>query len=291
MFAMVRGFWLMHMKRMYRLLVSSFIVALLSGPLSAGNSPGVRAVTRPSADITLSFVQPGRIAQVPFKEGDTVKAGEMLVRQDDAAEQVQLAQLKAQADDTTQIRASEASLAQKKVDLEKLEKAAASNAATFLEVEHAKLEVTIAQLSLELAKFEHEIAGRKYEEYRIRVENMQLKSPVDGRVEKIDVEVGESANALADVIQVVKTDPLWIEAPVPLAEATGLKTGATAQIQFVDSGAAATAEGRVISIGAVADAASGTLRVRIEVPNKTPRPAGEHVMVTFAGAGQKTTGQ
>jgi hypothetical protein len=31
----------------------------------------------------------------------------------------------------------------------------------------------------------------------------------------------------------------------------------------------------------VADAASDTLRVRIEVPNQAKRPAGEHVLVTF----------
>jgi len=279
----------MFVKRMRRLAVSSLVVALVSCPVLAGSGPGVRAITRPSSDITLSFVQPGRIAQVLFKEGDMVKAGEVLVRQDDAAERVQLAQLKAQSEDVTQIRASEASLAQKKVDLEKLEKAAASNAATFLEVEHAKLDVTIAQLSLELAKFEHEQAGRKYEEYEIRVENMRLQSPIDGRIEKVDVEVGESANATADVIQVVRIDPLWIDAPVPLVEAIGLKSGVTARIQFVGSGSeASTAEGRVIFVAAVADAASGTLRVRMEVPNKTGRPAGEHVLVTFAGEGQRT---
>jgi RND family efflux transporter MFP subunit len=281
----------MFMRRTCDLVLLSLVVALLWRPSPAGVSTGagVRAITRPSADITLSLVQPGRIAQVPFKEGDMVKAGEVLVRQDDAAEQVQLAQLKAQADDITQIRASEASLAQKKVDLEKLEKAAASNAATFLEVEHAKLDVTIAQLSLELARFEHEQAGRKYEEQRIRVDNMRLKSPIDGRIEKVDVEVGESANTLADVIQVVRIDPLWIDAPVPLAEAMGLKSGVTARIQFVGSGGeSSSAEGRVIFVAAVADAASGTLRVRMEVPNKTGRPAGEHVLVTFAGEGQRT---
>ena len=131
---------------------------------------------------------------VHFKEGDAVKTGQALVQQDDAAEQVLLAQLKAQSEDMTQIRASEASLAQKKVDLQKLEKAAASNAATALEVEHAKLDVTIAQLSLELARFEHEQAGRKYQEQKVRVENMLLKSPIDGYIEKIEVEVGESVN-------------------------------------------------------------------------------------------------
>ena len=138
----------MFTRRSCNLIWLSLVVTSFSSPSLAGVSTGVRAITRPSADITLSFVQPGRIAGVAFKEGDIVKAGDVLVRQDDAAEQVQLAQLKAQSEDTTQMRASEASLAQKKVDLEKLQKAAASNAATFLEVEHAKLDVTIATIIL-----------------------------------------------------------------------------------------------------------------------------------------------
>jgi RND family efflux transporter MFP subunit len=253
-----------------------------SGGASPSLAGGIRAITKPSADVAQSFVQPGRIAGVHFKEGDAVKAGQALVQQDDAAEQVLLAQLRAQSEDMTQIRASEASLAQKKVDLQKLEKAAASNAATALEVEHAKLDVTIAQLSLDLARFEHEQAGRKYQEQKIRVENMQLKSPIDGYIEKIEVEVGESVNTTIEVIRVVQVDPLWIDAPVPLAQAVGLKAGMTARVELAESGKKGSiGEGRISFVGAVADAASGTLRVKIEVPNKARRPAGEHVLVSF----------
>jgi len=252
------------------------------GGASPSLAGGIRAITRPSADVAQSFVQPGRIAGVHFKEGDAVKVGQALVQQDDAAEQVLLAQLKAQSEDMTQIRASEASLAQKKVDLQKLEKAAASNAATALEVEHAKLDVTIAQLSLDLARFEHEQAGRKYQEQKIRVENMQLKSSIDGYIEKIEVEIGESVNTTIEVIRVVQVDPLWIDTPVPLAQAVGLKAGMTARVELAESGKKGLiGEGRIIFVGAVADAASGTLRVRIEVPNKARRPAGEHVLVSF----------
>jgi RND family efflux transporter MFP subunit len=253
-----------------------------SGAASLSAAGGIRAITKPSADVAQSFVQPGRIAAVHFKEGDAVKAGQALVQQDDAAEQVLLAQLKAQSEDITQIRASEASLAQKKVDLQKLEKAAASNAATALEVEHARLDVTIAQLSLELAQFEHEQAGRKYQEQKVRVENMLLKSPIDGYIEKIEVEVGESVNTTTEVIRVVQVDPLWIDVPVPLAQAAGLKAGMTARVELAESGKKGLiGEGRIIFVGAVADAASDTLRVKIEVPNKARRPAGEHVLVSF----------
>lgn len=259
---------------------SAVIIAAMAVPVFANSETGIAAITNPSADITLSFVQPGHIAKVHFKEGDAVKAGQVLVQQDDAVEQARLAQIEADAQNMTNIEAGKASLAQKRVDLKKLEKAAALNAATALEVEHAKLDVTIAEMSLQVAIFEHEQAKRKYDEAKLQIDNMSLKSPIDGTIEKIDMETGESANALESVVRVVQIDPLWIDVPVPLAKTTSLKNGNNARIEFPEPDKMST-DGTVVFIGAVADAASGTLRVRIEVPNKSNRPAGEHVRVVF----------
>ena len=262
-------------------LLCVFVVTLAGGSRNTYSQTDIPAITNPSADVILSFVQAGRIAKVHVVEGGSVKADELLVQLDDSVDQAQLAQIKAESEDTTQIEASLASLEQKKVDLKKLEKAAARDAATELEVEHAKLDVKIAELSLEVAKFQHEQAKRKYEEFKIRVENMRLKSPIDGRVEKINVETGESVNALAEVVRVVQIDPLWLDVHVPLEKASTLKNEKGAKIVFPGS-EKVSAEGKIIYIAAVADAASDTLRVRIEVPNKSSRPAGEHVTVVFS---------
>ena len=256
------------------------IILLMSViPAQANTNEGIAAVTVPSADVTLSFVQPGRIATVLIREGDKVKAGQLLIQQDDAAEQAQLLQLKAESEDTTQIEASEASLAQKKVDLKRIDWVAQRGSATELEVEHARLDVKIAELSLKVAKFEHSQSGLKYKEAQIRVDNMSLKSPITGTVDIFEVEVGESVNGLADVVRVVKTDPLWIDVPVPVAQGKMLKLGQIANIKFKDSNGEPTT-GKVVYVSTVADAASSTMRARIELPNKN-RPAGEHVRITF----------
>lgn len=261
---------------------SSVITAIvLAVPVYASSDAGITAITIPSADVTLSFVQPGRIAQVLVKEGEQVKEGQLLVQQDDAAEQAQLLQIRAQSEDTTQIEAAEASLEQRKVDLKRLEWAAERGSATELEVEHTRLDVKIAELSLKAHQFEHEQNKKKYKEAQIRVDNMSLKSPINGRVEKIEVEVGESVNGLADVIRVVKTDVLWIDVPVPLEEGRTLKLNQIVQVNFPDS-EERLPEGKIIYISTVADAASSTLRARIEVANTTNRPAGEHVRVVFS---------
>ena len=245
-----------------------------------GSGEGIVAITRPSADVTLSFVQPGRIAKVDIKEGESVKAGQVLTQQDDAVERARLAQLEAESKNTTNIEAGKASLAQKRVDLQKLETAASRHAATELEVEHAKLDVKIAELSLAVAIFEQEQAIRKYDEAKLQIDNMSLKSPIDGSIEKVDVETGESVNALESVVQVVQIDPLWIDVPVPMTQISSLKPNGIASIAFSGSDALSV-EGKIIFIASIADAGSGTIRVRLEVPNKMRRPAGEHVTVVF----------
>jgi len=270
----------------------SLIICIVSLAIAAyaGEDTGIAAITIPSADVTLSFVRPGRIAKVHVKEGNNVKAGELLVQQDDAAEQAQLIQIKAQSEDTTQIEAAQASLDQKRVDLKKIEWVAERGSATELEVEHAQLDVKISELSLKVAQFEQEQNKMKYKEAQIRVDNMSLKNPIDGTVEKVEVEVGESVKGLDDVIRVVRTDPLWIDVPVPLAKGKTLNLGQSTKVKFPDA-EQSPVEGKVIYISTVADAASATLRTRIEVPNKLKRPAGEHVRVVFSALGKQYDGQ
>jgi RND family efflux transporter MFP subunit len=244
------------------------------------------AVTIPSADVTLSFIQPGQIAKVRIREGDLVKENQVLVQQDSAAEKEQLSMIRKESEDTTQIEAQRATLAQKREYLKSLEWAAKRGAATEAEMEDAKLEVRIAEFSLQTAKFNHEQSKRKYREAKIRLDHMSMKSPITGRVEKVEVEVGESIDGLTGAVRVVQTDPLWIDVHVPLETGKTLSLNQTAQVVFpgVEQN---VMKGKIIFISTVADAASSTLRARIEVPNKSNRPAGQQVSVLFSNLNKK----
>lgn len=255
--------------------------AFVSGQTS---EESIEAVTQPSRDLMLSFVRGGRVAELRVAEGDKVKKDELLARQEDKVERIQLEQLAAQAKDTTRIRTAKAQLAQKKKDLEKLEWARKKGAATEWEVEHAKLEVRLAELSHEMTRFEHEQDGRKRDEAKARIARMRLLSPIEGLVEDVAIEVGESPQALTPVLRVVRIDPLWADVPVPLSRARRLKAEDPVRVVFPGpegQGEDADAEGRVKFVSKVAHAASDTIRVRVEIPNPSRRPAGERVKVLF----------
>lgn len=267
------------------------LVGICTAAVTVDAAEAVRGLSRPSSDLTLSFVRPGKIASVPVKEGDQVQAGQVLVQQDDLAEREQLAQLKAQADDQIRIDAAVAQLDQKKVDLKKLEQAAKLNAATRLEVDHAVLDVKIADLSVSLARFEKEQALRKYNEMKHQVDRMQILSPVGGRIERLHKRAGESVDALDPVIRVVNTETLWVEAPVDLQSVCSLECGQEAELEFrfptqSQADPQKTTRGKIIFIGDVADGASNTRLVRVEVKNVFRRPAGEHVLVRFCPPAQ-----
>ena len=245
-----------------------------------GVTGGIKAFTRPSGDPMLSFVRAGRVDEVLVKEGDQVQAGQLLVRLDYSAEQMQLAQLEAQAKDTSKIDISDRDLQQKEVDLEKIEQAKGRGSATDWQVRKAQLDVDIARFSKFQAEFEHEQDGRAYKQAQLQLERMKISSPITGVVEEILVQQGESVNELEDVIRVVKIDPLEIDVAVPLHEAVGLKTGRRTMVEFRGA-KPESVEGKITHVAAVADAASKTRGVTVRVANPKGRPAGEWVRVSF----------
>jgi RND family efflux transporter MFP subunit len=268
-------------RKIFLISIAAIFFLLLTSP--AANCQEFEAVSKPSADIVLSFVKPGRISAVPCKEGDTVRTGELLAKQEDRADQVRVKMLAIQAEDETKIKMTEAELLQKTKDLVKLEEALQKGAATNWETDHARLDVETTRIALDQARLEHEQHIRRHEEATIEYEQLHLLSPVNGYVEEVEIEVGESVQAFDPVIRVVQTDPLLIDVPVSVPLANKLNKNQTANVTFppANSNDVQTIEGKIENIASVAEAASNTLRVRIKVPNKIKRPAGERVIVSF----------
>lgn len=274
----------------YRSVVfSAVLVGLMMGTPVLTRAEALQGITAPNADITLSFVLAGRVSDVRVQPGTTVEKDQLLVHLDDEPEKIQCQQLKMLSEDRTKIHAAQAELAQKKVDLKKLELARAKGAASVWEVEHLHLNVRIAELSLQSAVLEQQQYRQRFDHATSQLVRMRLAAPIAGLVEEVSVEVGESIGTLGPVVRIVQNDPLWIDVPVPMAQARDLKLGQDAWITFPGATRDASPNGRIINISAVADAASETLRIRIEVPNPLKRPAGERVAVAFTATQDDNT--
>lgn len=239
---------------------------------------GVDGITKPVADIELSFVQPGKVKQIMVKEGDLLHIGDTLMQQDDEIELIQLKILQSRSRNSGPINLAKIDLEQKRKDLQKIKNVQKKGAITQWEVDHASLAVDTARLTMKIREFEHGQDVLKLESINESIKRLTLTSPLDGSVEEIKIETGESVQALVPVIRIVAKDPLIIDLPVPIDQAKKLSKGRQALVAFEDG---SELSGKITQIASVADAAATTLGVKIEVPNPKERPAGERVTVQF----------
>ncbi|MCL2646752.1 MAG: efflux RND transporter periplasmic adaptor subunit [Phycisphaerales bacterium] len=247
-----------------------------AGPVGGESVTTVDAYTIPSNDVTLSFVRPGRVVDMPVKEGDKVKAGQIVAKQDDAEEAAILAVSAAQAKDETRIVANEKMRDLKeKTYKRKLE----SGVTTASELDEAKTDWEVYEANVALTRSEHAMDALKRDKDQASFDKTRVISPIDGTVEQTMIKVGESVDQQnLKIIRIVNIDPLWINVPVPFAAARELKENDSTSVKF-SNGEIRTS--KIIHVSTVADAASQTLLVRVEVENAAKTPAGEKVTVSF----------
>jgi RND family efflux transporter MFP subunit len=253
-------------------ILSALALAL---PALADNSNGYQAVTKPSKDITLSFVRPGRVDKVLVGKGDQVKAGELVAKLDDSEELAALAIDKLMSEDTTEIEAEESVLKQDIIDNDRIQKTPSAQS----EKDRAALEIMIAQARIKIAQNKLEQAKLKYQQSLIAVEKLKVTAPISGVIAEEFLKAGESAEGgNMKVMRVVQLDPLWVEVPVPITQARQIKKSDPARVTFDDG---KMLSGKVDVVSPVGDSASETLLIRVEVSNPEKIPSGENVFVSF----------
>jgi len=239
----------------------------------------LEGVTTPSADVSASFTIPALVTELRVKEGQFVKKGDILAIQDKGAEEQQLVRLKKEASATAMMDKAKVEIDYYKKDVESLREALAKGASSKKELNDSLLKLRTAELSLKEAEFNKEIAALKVKELESKITQYVLKSPVNGAVEKLSIEPGEAPKTGEEHIRIVSVKPMWVEVPVPRKIAIKLKNSGKAKVFFPDTDKAESA--KIIYISPVADTASDTVRVKLEIANEKSRLVGERVKVTF----------
>jgi RND family efflux transporter MFP subunit len=235
------------------------------------------AHTDPSRRAKVMFVAPGVVADVAVKDGQAVKQGQVLARLDDRGEKSYLDSLQLEATSTHKVDAAKADLEAKRVELKRKEDLFANHAASQSELDEATVNVKIREIQVGLEEMTREQKRLEADKQAVKVQQMTLVAPFDGIVEKIDFEVGEIPDQ-QKAISIVKNDALWVDVYMPTGVALRLRDGDELPVKYKDTGE--ETKGKVILLSPVADAASETRLVRIEVPNPAGLPSGLAVSVT-----------
>ena len=225
----------------------------------------------------------GIIDKVLVQRGDRVRAGQVLVQLESAAEAsaVQLARTRAEAQGRLESAQNRLEYAHKK-----LERQAQLEQQKFVSVQardEAEAEKRILESELRAAREDKEQAILDARHAQDVLNRRALRSPFDGIVLDRMLNPGdlaESGTGRKPILKLVQVEPLRVEVVLPLAAWGKLKPQQAATVVPEALGGSHAAKVKVID--SVFDTASGTFGVRLEMPNAGGKvPAGIRCRVDF----------
>lgn len=181
----------------------------------------------------------GRVTEVAFDSGKTVKAGEVLVQMDTATEVAQLKGLEAGA------RLAAASL-------ERVQSLRETNANTASD--------------LDTAQANHAEALAAIESLKATLAKKRIVAPFAGRVGIRQVNVGQFLNKGDSIVSIEAVNPAYVDFALPQQELPNLKVGLPVVVE-VDAFPGRVFEGTIEAIDPRVSAATRNLRLRAVVPN------------------------
>jgi len=136
----------------------------------------------------------GRISKVTFKEGDKVKAGQVLFELDPTDQRSAVASAQARvAAARARARASQASAAEGEIQLAREKKLAASGSIASATVDDLAARVNSLHESVKAAEAEADAAGAEVATLAVGLKNLVITSPMDGTAVTKPSEAGDVA--------------------------------------------------------------------------------------------------
>ena len=270
--------------RTHVLILGLLSLALL--PAVTAQTPprtGIKGFTEPDYAKRLSFTISGLIEKVNIERGARVKKGDSLITVESLEQQAEVAKLKGRlATADLEIEAADKSEELAKTEKDRMEQMLRDGAAAESEVQRARLQHELSKIEAKLRRKQKESIQLELKQNESILDRYLLRAPVDGWVEEVIVSEGETVERLRPVLALVVIDPLKIDVQVDVAAATELAIGDRAWIRSTVISNTPPLLGTVTFKAKVADAASDTQTVGIELPNPTGLDAGMDVMVTFS---------
>jgi RND family efflux transporter MFP subunit len=226
--------------------------------------------TEPRYHILVAAPESGIIKHLLVEEGDVVKSGQVLGVLDDDSLEANLAIAKKAKESEGSIHSAQAELALKQNRLKQFEELRQRNHASAEEVERAAMEKDVAEARLLAAEEAQEIKDLEFCRAEVLLARRRILSPIDGVVIEIHKNRGEFVSPTdAVVFTVVQLDPLVATFSLSVPKASGLVKGQRSLVTFDTSGEQALAT--IVFVSPVINAQSGTVKVKVEIPNAQRR--------------------
>ena len=181
----------------------------------------------------------GRVTQILFTAGQTVKAGQLLVQMNDAPERGELARLQAQARNARAL-------------LERTRRLLPQQAAT--------------REQLDQAQADYDQAAADIRRVQALIEQKRVKAPFDGMLGVRRVHLGQFARAGDPLVSLTDASTLYANITLPEQALGAVRAGQTVTVT-VDAYADRQFPGQVTTVEPQVDAGSRTVRVQATLAN------------------------
>ena len=275
-------------KNVGRILIAALSMVGLSASLGIADEGSLarnefNGHTAPIEKREQNFDVPGVVEKVLVKEGDAVKAGQLIAQQDTDVDEAHLKSAELVAKSDLEVKAEQAQLDKDQIDLKRKGDLMKTNSISPGEFDEATLAVKIDELKLKHAEEDREKATYDVAESKAKIKLKQMFARVDGVVSQIATHEGELADTQHPAITIVKNDVLYVEVDLPADVVNRLKTSgmkAPLQVRYKDEGEKGVwREAAIHFIKPEADAQSNYEHVQLQMPNPEMRSAGLQVVV------------
>ena len=224
---------------------------------------------------------PGRLREAAFQEGERVQAGQVLAVQEDGELQAKLAQARARAGQAAQSR--KAALA--RLEWQQAQSLLRQQQISPVELEKRQLALDAETAVLEAAQGAVQTAGHAAEEAQAQIElaqamleSLQLRAPLDGRVEYRLAEPGAMLAPGSRVATLLDAGDAWLTVFFPAAVAGRLKVGDEARVTLEGLSAALPATVALVDeqaqftpkyVETASERENLVYRVKLRIPRET----------------------
>jgi HlyD family secretion protein len=214
----------------------------------------------------------GMVSAIPFREGDRIKKGDVVLRLDDRLQRAELSLSEGDLE-TASSQEKEACLAAERAERERERTARLAEQAIASEdlLDRASTEALRTQAACDAAKASVERARSAVELARTRMEKMILRAPFDAVVAEVDAELGEwvtpspPALPVPAAIDILDPGSIYISAPMDEVDSAKIEIHQPVRVS-VDSHPGKSFPGRVSRIAPyVLDVEAQNRTVEIEV--------------------------
>lgn len=236
---------------------------------SAAPPAGHACLIEPWQKIDLRSPVEGAIAAIHVDRGSIVKRGQLLVELDTGPERAALETARYRAVMEGQLQTATRRVEAAREKFQRRDELSKEQFIARQDRDDARADLLAAEAAVIEARDNRRLAELEQRRLAEAVEQRRLKAPFTGVVTERLQQVGEVAQTgenARPVLRLAQTNPLRVEVVLPVALLGKVRNGTRAEV-LLEPPLAGRHAATVTVVDRIADSASGTFGVRLEVPN------------------------